>query len=37
MPQEIAAGTNQINNSLAEAQEMILQGSGMGDWLTLTK
>lgn len=35
MPPDLAAGVNQLNASLEEVQSGILQGSGMGDWLTL--
>ncbi|MEM6491297.1 MAG: SDR family NAD(P)-dependent oxidoreductase [Pseudomonadota bacterium] len=35
MPPELAAGVNELNGQLEDVQSMILQGSGMGDWLTL--
>lgn len=35
MPPELAAGVNQLNANLEGVQSMILQGSGMGNWLEL--
>ncbi|MEM1212853.1 MAG: SDR family oxidoreductase [Planctomycetota bacterium] len=37
MPPEFAAGMDQLNGTLEGIQAEVLQGSGMGDWLTLTK
>ncbi|MEM9166677.1 MAG: SDR family oxidoreductase, partial [Planctomycetota bacterium] len=37
MPPEIAAGLNQLNGTLEEVQAGLLQSSGMGNWLELTK
>lgn len=37
MPPELAAGVNDLNASLEGVQSAILQGSGLGDWLTLTR
>ncbi|MEM9139664.1 MAG: SDR family NAD(P)-dependent oxidoreductase, partial [Pseudomonadota bacterium] len=37
MPPELAAGVNELNANLEGVQTAILQGSGMGDWLTLAK
>lgn len=37
MPPEIAEGLNQLNGTLEGVQTAVLQGSGMGDWLTLAK
>lgn len=35
MPPELASGVNELNATLEGVQSMILQGSGMGDWLQL--
>lgn len=35
MPPELAAGVNELNANLEGVQSAILQGSGLGDWLTL--
>jgi len=35
MPPELARGVNDLNANLEAVQSMILQGSGMGDWLEL--
>lgn len=37
MPPEIAEGLNQLNGTLEEVQAGLLQSSGMGRWLELTK
>ncbi|MEM0990631.1 MAG: SDR family NAD(P)-dependent oxidoreductase [Pseudomonadota bacterium] len=36
MPPDLAAGVNELNATLEGIQTAILQGSGMGDWLTLS-
>lgn len=35
MPPELAAGVTELNANLENVQSMILQGSGMGNWLEL--
>lgn len=35
MPPELASGVNELNANLEGVQSMILQGSGMGNWLDL--
>lgn len=35
MPPEMASGVNELNANLEGVQTAILEGSGMGDWLTL--
>ncbi|MEM9840938.1 MAG: SDR family oxidoreductase [Pseudomonadota bacterium] len=37
MPPELAAGVNELNATLEGVQTAILQGSRMGDWLTLAQ
>jgi len=37
MPPELAAGVNELNANLEGVQSAILQGSGMGEWLTLAQ
>ncbi|MEM1329111.1 MAG: SDR family NAD(P)-dependent oxidoreductase [Planctomycetota bacterium] len=37
MPPEIAEGLNQLNGTLEQVQAGLLQSSGMGDWLELTR
>ncbi|MEM1264775.1 MAG: SDR family oxidoreductase [Pseudomonadota bacterium] len=37
MPPELAAGVNELNANLEGVQTAILQGSGMGNWLPLSK